>query len=513
MFAAALIVFREVLEAALVVSIIMAAAQGVYRRGMWVSLGIAGGVVGAGAVAALTGVLSTLFAGAGQEIVNALILSVAVMLIGWHVVWMNSHGREMTLQLRSVGHSVAAGKKHMSVLAIVVGIAILREGSEIVLMLEGLWSTGSAGAMFGGALFGLAGGAFVGALMYAGFTALPLGRMFALTNGFLILIAAGMAAHAANFLAQAGLVSSLGGRLWDTSGILSDQSMMGQMLAALIGYIARPNGIEVLCYGATVIVIVALMVLTRHRMNGAVRAVAALTLFLPVYFLPVGAAHAEQVLSPYVTEGEWELEQQGFVAHDRNAAKNGEKDLQAELGYSPTAWYRVELEGALGRKPGPDETLRHTSFNIENTFALAEPSEYWLDPALFFETDFPQSNDPNNIIFGFLGGKTIGPFAETFNLLLHKDYGPRSTPLAFAYSNQLKYRMHEWLEPGFELYGDTSGQNRFDDQQLAIGPGLFGKIHTFNAQAFKYQVAYLFGATQASPDGAVRWKVEYEMSF
>ena len=80
MFAAALIVFREVLEAALVVSIVLAATQGMPGRRRWISLGIAGGIAGAGAIAALTTTLSGLFAGAGQDIVNAAIMFIAVLL-------------------------------------------------------------------------------------------------------------------------------------------------------------------------------------------------------------------------------------------------------------------------------------------------------------------------------------------------------------------------------------------------------------------------------------------------
>ena len=150
MFAAALIVFREVLEAALVVSIIMAATKGIARRGYWISTGIVGGLLGAGLVAAFTSYLSTLFEGSGQDIVNAGILSLAVVLISWHVVWMNSHGKHIAVEMRKAGRSVANGEKHMSVLALVVGIAVMREGSEIVLMLQGLWTIGSTQAMLGG---------------------------------------------------------------------------------------------------------------------------------------------------------------------------------------------------------------------------------------------------------------------------------------------------------------------------------------------------------------------------
>lgn len=258
MFAAALIVFREVLEAALVVSIILAATRGVSGRSAWIASGILGGVAGAALVASLTSYLASLFEGTGQDILNAVICFVAVVLIGWHVIWMNKHGKEIASELRRLGHNIKEGRSHLSMLAIVVGLAVMREGSEVVLMLEGLWS-GSSTPLLLGSFLGLILGVAVGALIYAGFTFLPIGKLFRLTNGLLVMIAAGMAAHGANFLVQAGLISAHGRRIWDTSHILSDQDGLGQFLGALIGYIARPNGVEVLGYFLTITLIAGLI--------------------------------------------------------------------------------------------------------------------------------------------------------------------------------------------------------------------------------------------------------------
>src|SRR5262249_8851992 len=135
------------------------------------------------------------FSGTGQEIVNAAILFTAVGLITWHVVWMNSHGRQMAAEMRAHAQSVAEGERHMSVLAVVVGLAVMREGSEVVLMLQGMGTTDSLLATWGGGALGLAAGILTGTLMYAGLLALSLKRMFGITNGILILIAAGMAAR------------------------------------------------------------------------------------------------------------------------------------------------------------------------------------------------------------------------------------------------------------------------------------------------------------------------------
>ncbi len=510
MFAAAIIVFREVLEAALVVSIVMAATQGMPHRKRWTSLGILGGVLGASAVAAMTNTLAGMFNGAGQDIVNASILFLATALISWHVVWMNGHGRKMAAELRATAKTITEGERHMSVLAIVVGLAVLREGSEIVLMLQGLWSTGSQMAMIGGGTLGLVAGVAAGVVMYFGFVALPIAQVFNLTNGILVLIAAGMAARAANFLAQAGLVSSLGGRLWDTSAFLKDDSPLGQLLAALVGYIARPNGIEVLFYGLTILVVLGLM---SHTKQKSLRRIIIAAILFTGTFGFVTAAKATEVLSPYVTQNEVELEQQGLMSRDRGTGN--QKNFTGALGISPTPWYRVEFEGEWERNlDGDSQDTRYSSFNIENTFMLAEPGEYWIDPGLFLEHDLARGVGNNNtFIFGFLGAHTFPMFNETFNLLAHKDYGPNNDAMGFIYSNQLVYRYKVWLNPGFELYGDTDGKGHFSEQQLATGPGLFGKIYTLDRQALKYEVAYLFGATAASPNGAVRWKLEYEYTF
>ncbi|MDR3448177.1 MAG: FTR1 family protein [Alphaproteobacteria bacterium] len=506
MFAAALIVFREVLEASLIVTIILAATLGMPHRGKWVSLGIAGGVAGAGLVAAATAWLATLFNGSGQDIADAGILFLAVGLISWHAVWMNTHGRRMAVEMRNVGQSVAEGEKHMSILAIVVGLAVMREGSEIVLMLQGLWTGGNAAPTLIGAGIGLAAGVALGALMYLGFVVLPLQKVFTLTNVVLVLIAAGMAARGANYLVQAGLLEPMGSRLWDSSGFVADDSIAGRMLGALIGYVARPSGVEVGFYVATIATVLMLMHVARARIAvmvaGAV-VVAGICLF-------ASQARAGEVVSPYVVKGEYEFEQQGYIAHDRNQDNSGEKSLIAEIGLSPTDFWRTELEGEFAREPGQDTSMQFGSFNWENTFEITEPGEYWIDSGLFAEVDFTRQNAANNFIFGYLGAKRFGRILETANLLLHKDVGSEVTATGLIYSSQTKYMIRPWIEPGFEIYGDTAGKEKFADQDFAAGPGLFGKIPTFDGQALKYEAAYLFGATPATADRAVRWKLEYE---
>src|SRR5215471_12121388 len=157
MLATLVIVFREVIEAGLIVGIVLAATKGVTGRGLWVSLGIAGGVLGACIVALFASQIANLFQGSGQEMFNAGILLAAVVMLAWHNSWIASHGQDIAREMRAVGGAVATGHRPLTALAVVIGIAVLREGSEIVLFLYGIASGGgeSAGAMVAGAVLGI----------------------------------------------------------------------------------------------------------------------------------------------------------------------------------------------------------------------------------------------------------------------------------------------------------------------------------------------------------------------
>ena len=102
MLGAAIIVFREVLEAALIVGIVLAASVGAPRRGFWVACGLAAGVVGAGLVALFAAEIAAAASGIGQELLNASILLLAVGMLGWHNIWMSRHGRELAATARAV---------------------------------------------------------------------------------------------------------------------------------------------------------------------------------------------------------------------------------------------------------------------------------------------------------------------------------------------------------------------------------------------------------------------------
>ncbi|HTW54144.1 MAG TPA: FTR1 family protein, partial [Stellaceae bacterium] len=243
------------------VGVVMAASRGALGRGLWVSSGIVAGVVGACLVALFAATIAAAAEGMGQELFDAAILFAAVCMLGWHNIWMSSHGRELAASAVKLGNDVRSGARPLWALAFVVALAVLREGSEIVLFLYGIALGGNGGpvAMAIGGVIGLAFGVAAGTAIYWGLVAIPMRLLFGVTSWLILLLAAGLASQGAAFLMQADLLPALGSNLWDTSWLLSEQSIAGRVLHTLIGYSAQPAGIQLVFYVATLLVIGGLM--------------------------------------------------------------------------------------------------------------------------------------------------------------------------------------------------------------------------------------------------------------
>ena len=268
MFGSALIIFRETLEAALVLGIIAAATRGVKGRGLWLATGVVAGLLGSGIIAGLTETIGQLADGSGQELFNAAVLGIAVLMLAWHNIWMSSHGAELARDARKIGTDVKDGTRAISALAILVALTVLREGAESVLFLHGLASSASMGAssiLAGGAL-GLAGGVLVGLIMFFGLMRIPVRWFFSVTST-LLLLAAGLAGQMARYLIQADWLPSLASPIWDMSHILPTKSAIGSVLHVLVGYEASPTGMQMLFYTITLVAILfgTAMVKRQHK--------------------------------------------------------------------------------------------------------------------------------------------------------------------------------------------------------------------------------------------------------
>ncbi len=257
MFGTATIVFREILEIALVLGIVMAATRGLPGRGLLAISGLALGIFGSVLIAFFTDTISEAIDGMGQEIFNASVMFVAVGFLSWTVVWMKRHGRDLARHLDEVGHDVADGRKSLYVLIGVVALATFREGAEIVLFSYGMLASGSVtvSAMVMGGLLGLLGGTIVGFMLYFGLLKTVKRHLFTVTSWMLIVLTAGIAAKGASFLIAAGVLPELHPQLWDTSAFLSGHSFAGETLGVLFGYTPRPTGMEFLFYISVLIAV------------------------------------------------------------------------------------------------------------------------------------------------------------------------------------------------------------------------------------------------------------------
>ncbi|WP_428034891.1 FTR1 family iron permease [Amphritea sp.] len=255
MLSSAVIVFREVLEAALIVSILLAATCGLPRRTLWIGAGLLAGLAGACIVALFASSITSAFEGTGQELMNACILLIAVLMLAWHNIWMSHHARELVAHMKNVSAKITDGSLPLYFLAVASGMAVLREGSEVVLFMYSVTASGSsANAMLIGSLIGVVAGILVGRLIYSGLLRIPTSRLFQLTGWMILLLASGLAASAAGYLIQAGYLPYQA-PLWDSGDLLSEKSILGQLLHILIGYQERPTIIHLAFYLVTLVTI------------------------------------------------------------------------------------------------------------------------------------------------------------------------------------------------------------------------------------------------------------------
>lgn len=254
MLSTTIIIFREMLEIALILGVVLAATRDLEGRMRWILGGIAAGLVGSGVVAFSAEAIANSMAGSGQEMFNAIILLTAVVMIGWTLVWVRRHAREMTAHFREVGKKVGEGRLPFYSLSLIVGLAILREGSEMVMFIYAALATGQsvASVVAGSALGGFL-GLVAGVMLYLGLIKMSAKYMLNFTSWVLLLLVSGLAAHSAGYLTAAGYFETMSEPLWDTSWLLSEASLLGQTLHTLVGYIEQPTLIQVIFYVVTFI--------------------------------------------------------------------------------------------------------------------------------------------------------------------------------------------------------------------------------------------------------------------
>ncbi len=233
-----ILVLREVLEAALMVSVLQVLTRLHEVRSGWLGKALLLGMIGAAAYGFQLERISELFDGVGQEVVNAslqFIVFIALLVC-------------LFLETRSFRQASERPALLPAAMATAVGFAVTREGSEILVYVAGFMQSDNFLANVGiGSVIGACIGLSAGVLFYYLLLMLPRRRARLTIQVLIALIGAGMSAQATRLLIQADWLN-VGGALWDTSAVLPEASVAGQLLYALIGYEASPSTIEVIVY-------------------------------------------------------------------------------------------------------------------------------------------------------------------------------------------------------------------------------------------------------------------------
>lgn len=240
-------------------------------------------------------------------------------------------------------------------------------------------------------------------------------------------------------------------------------------------------------------------------------------------FAATGVARADfQVRSPIIEYREIEFEMNGLVTRDGSRGdRNGNQSYTYSIGAGLAPYWSLELEGEAGADAsGP---LNFEATTIESTVQFAPQGEDWADTGFFFEYSRPaHRGDPSTVTFGPLVQKeTIDlfdlPMLHTANLLFEKELGSFSTDrtgVSFAW--QSRVQLSPYFEPGIEYYAgidDLGGAGAFADQEHRVGP-VFAGLYNFGPSGkIKYQFGYLFGLSRATEQGALRFRLEYEVAF
>ncbi len=246
---ALLITLREGLEIAIVVVIVLAYLRRTGRAHLfgrvWQGVGLAvAASVGAGAV--LFG-LGTGLEGRAEEIFEGAAMLLAVAVLSWMIIWMNSQARHIRGELEARVEQVAARGSGLALSALAF-LAVGREGLETALFIFGASRTATPLETTLGAILGLAVAVALGRMLYQGSYKINLRAFFNITGILLILFAAGLLARGIHEFQEAGLLPVIVEHVWDTNSLLHEDSVLGSLLEGLFGYNGNPSLLEVVIY-------------------------------------------------------------------------------------------------------------------------------------------------------------------------------------------------------------------------------------------------------------------------
>ena len=246
-------------------------------------------------------------------------------------------------------------------------------------------------------------------------------------------------------------------------------------------------------------------------MRIAVTAIALLALcplILPAF---VHAGPNAYVYTPIVEEGEKEIDFKWGIEKHRDGGSGTATSIG--FGWGATAWWFTELYGKWHRPVG--ERTSFDAWEWENKFQLTPTGKYPVDVGFLLEIERPKDRSEGyELTYGPLFQSEWGAVQGNFNLLWERHVRATAAfETELKYQAQLKSRASERVEWGAQAFGELGRWNHWSassQQEHQVGPALFGKVKVGHHQAIKYNAAFLFGLTDASPRRALRVQAEYE---
>ena len=222
---------------------------------------------------------------------------------------------------------------------------------------------------------------------------------------------------------------------------------------------------------------------------------------------------SKKIYTPYVSQGEVELELRSGYTVDDNDQVDGAQKYKLAVGYGFTDWWFTELYGIFEKGGSTGSDFKMEEVEWANKFQLTEQGEYAVDVGAYIAyVSALTSGHADAVEAQLLLGKDTGALSHYANIEYKREIGDQSSDdneIEVKWSS--RYRYNPVFEPGFEIYsgfGDINNTGSFDDQSHQIGPVIYGKI-----DQVKYEIGYLFGVSDAAVDGEAKVVLEYEFRF
>lgn len=263
MLSAVILVFREVLEAAFIFSLLLAVTYKLRLSRRWGLLAFSGGILSSWVTANNARTISQAFDGSGQEILNCLlflgmIISIIIFsfLILSHAFPQSNYANKSQTYITTDTFTQHRRKWIYSVFILAIVSAITREGSEIWIYLSSVGNTKDAlhPTLLGGAI-GAGIGLSLGTIAYYLFIFIPQRAFYGVLWTALTLMVGGLATQMAKELMQMGILES-SQPLWNSSWLINEHSLVGEFFHALLSYEAKPTAAQVIFFIIAIIPII-----------------------------------------------------------------------------------------------------------------------------------------------------------------------------------------------------------------------------------------------------------------